>query len=53
MLSGLIGSLLAQGYNALDATISGSLAHTMAALNYKDNNYSLTPEELIKQIKKL
>ena len=27
----LIGSLLAQGYNTLDATINGSLAHTIAA----------------------
>ncbi len=53
VLSGLIGSLLAQGYDTLNATISGSLAHTMAALNYDENNYSLTPEELIKQIKKL
>ncbi len=53
VLSGLIGSLLAQGYSSLDATISGSLAHTFGALNFKENNYSLTPEELITQIKKL
>lgn len=53
VLSGLIGSLLAQGYSCLDATISGSLAHTLGALNFDGNNYSLTPEELIKQIKKL
>jgi len=53
VLCGLIGSLMAQGYNALEATISGSLAHTLASLNYKDNNYSLTPQELINQIKKL
>lgn len=53
VLSGLIGSLLAQGYDTLDATINGSLAHTIAAAKYSGNNYSLTPEELIKQIKKL
>ncbi len=53
VLSGLIGSLLAQGYNPLDATINGSLAHTIAASKYSGNNYSLTPEELINQIKKL
>ena len=53
VLSGLIGSLLAQGYSALDAAISGNLAHTIAAFNFDGNNYSLTPEELINQIKKL
>ncbi len=53
VLSGLIGSLLAQGYSCIDATISGSLAHTLGALNYTNNNYSLTPEQLIEQIKKL
>ncbi len=53
ILSGLIGSLLAQGYNTLNATINGNLAHTIAALNYKGNNYSLTPKQLINQIKKL
>ena len=53
VLSGLIGSLLAQGYSTLEATINGSLAHTIAALKYSGNNYSLTPKELINQIKKL
>ena len=53
VLSGLIGSLLAQGYNSLNAAIQGSLAHTIAALNFKKNNYSLTPKALIKEIKKL
>ncbi len=53
ILSGLIASLLSQGYTLLDATISGNLAHTLASLNYKGNNYSLTPKELISQIKKL
>jgi len=53
VLTGLIGSLLAQGYTPVNAAINGSLAHTIAASNYKGNNYSLSPEELISQIKKL
>jgi hydroxyethylthiazole kinase-like uncharacterized protein yjeF len=53
VLSGLIGSLLAQGYSCLEAAISGSLVHTLGALEFNYNNYSLTPEELIEQIKKL
>jgi len=53
ILSGLIGSLLAQGYSSLDAAISGTLAHTLAASNYTYSNYSLTPEGLIEEIKKL
>jgi len=53
VLGGLIGSLLAQGYNPLEATLSASLAHTIAAANYIQNNYSMTPEDLIKEIKKL
>jgi len=51
VLSGLIGSLLAQGYSSLDATLSASLAHSLVALNYKKNNYSLEPEDLIEGIK--
>ncbi len=53
VLSGLIASLLAQGYEALEATITASLAHTEAANNYKKNNYSLNPLNLIKEIKKI
>lgn len=53
ILSGLIGSLLAQGYSSLDAAISGTLAHTLAASNYTYSNYSLTPDGLIEEIKKL
>ena len=53
VLCGLIGSLLAQGYDSLNAAINGSLAHTIAALNYTKNNYSMTPEDLVKEIKKL
>jgi len=53
VLCGLIGSLLAQGYNTLEATINASLAHTIAASKYSKNNYSMSPEDLINEIKKL
>lgn len=53
VLSGLIASLLAQGYNPLNAAIFGSLAHTLAAKKCKKNNYSLNPNDLIKKVKKL
>jgi ADP-dependent NAD(P)H-hydrate dehydratase / NAD(P)H-hydrate epimerase len=53
VLCGLMGSLLAQGYDPLVAAINGSLAHTIAALNYEKNNYSMTPQDLIQEIKKL
>ena len=51
ILSGLISALLAQGYSSLEATIQGSLAHTIAAKNYKGNDYSLNVNDLIEQIK--
>ena len=53
VLSGLIASLLAQGYETLDAAITASLAHTLAANNYKKNNYSFGPQDLIEEIKKI
>ncbi|MGD9624948.1 MAG: NAD(P)H-hydrate dehydratase [Arcobacter sp.] len=53
VLSGLIGSLLAQGYKPLEAAISASLAHAMGARNYKKNNYSLIPSDLVEEIRKL
>ena len=53
VLSGLVGSLLAQGYKALDAAITASLAHAIASRNYKKNNYSLIPSDLIEEIRKL
>ena len=53
VLSGLIGSLLAQGYTPLQATITSSLAHTKLALMYEGANYSLSPNELIRNIKNL
>ncbi len=53
VLSGLIGSLLSQGYDPLHATINSSLAHALASNNYKRNNYSLIPDDLIQEIEKL
>jgi len=53
VLCGLIGSLLAQGYSPLDATLQGSLAHTIAASKYDGNNYAMTPQDLVTEIKKL
>lgn len=53
VLSGLIASLLAQSYNSLDAAITANLAHTLAAKNYKKNNYSLIPSDLVEEVKKL
>lgn len=53
VLSGLIGSLLAQGYEILDAAITASIAHAISSKNYSKNNYSLTPLDLIEEIKKL
>ncbi|MFA7082982.1 MAG: NAD(P)H-hydrate dehydratase [Arcobacteraceae bacterium] len=53
VLAGLMASLLAQGYTPLNAAISASLAHSLAANKYEGNNYSLTPQDLIMQIKKL
>lgn len=53
VLSGLIASLLAQGYDSLDASITASLAHALAAQNYKKNNYSLIPADLVEEVKKL
>jgi len=50
VLSGLIGSLLAQGRNTLDAAIHASLAHTRLAQNYDGADFSLTPEDLIEGI---
>ncbi|MGP1562133.1 MAG: NAD(P)H-hydrate dehydratase [Helicobacteraceae bacterium] len=53
VLAGMIGALLVQGYTPLDAAISASLAHSLAACNYPRNNYSLTADALIDEIMKL
>ncbi|DAB28347.1 MAG: bifunctional ADP-dependent (S)-NAD(P)H-hydrate dehydratase/NAD(P)H-hydrate epimerase [Sulfurimonas sp. RIFOXYD12_FULL_33_39] len=53
VLSGLIGSLSAQGYAPLEAAIHASLAHVKLALNYGGADFSLTPDDLIDGISKL
>lgn len=53
VLSGLIGALLAQGHNLLEAAINGSLTHAKLALSYKGADFSLTPDDLIDEISRL
>ncbi len=50
VLSGLVGALLAQGYGALDAAISASLAHTKLVQSYRGADFSLTADDLIAEI---
>ncbi|BDY13194.1 NAD(P)H-hydrate dehydratase [Hydrogenimonas cancrithermarum] len=51
ILSGLIASLMAQGYTPLNAAINGSLAHALSARRYKGANFSATAEDLIEEIR--
>ncbi len=51
VLSGLISSLLAQGYTPLNAAINGSLALAIAASRYKGADYSAVAEDLIEEIR--
>jgi len=50
VLSGLIVSLLAQGYTAIEAAIQGSLALVIAANHYKGSSYAMLSTDLIEQI---
>ena len=50
VLSGLIVSLLAQGYTGIDAAIQASLVLTMAANNYKGASYSMLATDIIEEI---
>ena len=47
VLSGLVGALLAQGYDPLEAAKTASITHAKLALNYTGSNFSLTPDDLI------
>lgn len=47
VLSGLIVSLLAQGYNSLNAAINGSLALALASKKFTKPNYYLIPTDII------
>ena len=53
VLSGLIGSLLAQGEEALVSAIQGSLALTASAKAYEGATYAMLPTDLIEEIGKL
>jgi len=50
VLSGLIGSLLAQGYSTIDAATTASLALTSAAKAYNGSSYAMLPIDLIEEI---
>ena len=50
-LSGIVAGLLAQGYDPLNAAISGTLAHALAARETKINDYALTAADVIKGLK--
>ena len=50
VLSGLIVSLLAQGYDAVDAAIQGSLVLTAAAEKYEGASYAMLSTDLIEEI---
>ena len=52
VLAGLVAALLAQGYSACDAAVSGSLAHALASRQVKCS-YGMTPFELIEKVKEL
>ncbi|PAF54286.1 bifunctional ADP-dependent (S)-NAD(P)H-hydrate dehydratase/NAD(P)H-hydrate epimerase [Helicobacter sp. 13S00482-2] len=50
VLSGMVGALIAQGYDRLKAAIVASLAHSFGARKEK-STYGLTPLKLIENIK--
>ena len=50
VLSGLIVSLLAQGYTGINAAIQSSLALTIAANNYNGATYSMLATDIIEEI---
>jgi len=53
VLSGLIVSLLAQGYTGQEAAIQGSLALVMATTHYKGASYAMLPTDIIDEVRKL
>ncbi len=53
VLSGLIVSLLAQGYTAIEAAIHGSLALVIAANHYKGSSYAMLSTDLIDEVARL
>jgi hydroxyethylthiazole kinase-like uncharacterized protein yjeF len=53
VLSGLIVSLLAQGYTGVEAAMQGSLALVMATNHYKGATYAMLPTDIIEEVSKL
>lgn len=53
VLSGLIVSLLAQGYTGVDAAVQASLALVLAAKNYNGASYAMLPTDLVSEVAKL
>ncbi|WP_456430882.1 NAD(P)H-hydrate dehydratase [Nitratifractor sp.] len=53
VLSGLIVALLAQGHEALDAAIQGSLALALAAQRYEGADYAMLSTDLIETLPNL
>jgi len=53
VLAGFIASLLAQGYEAIEAAKQGSIIHTLSAKKSKKNKYALSPFDLIKGVSRL
>jgi len=53
VLSGLIVSLLAQGYSGVEAAIQGSLALVMAANNYEGASYAMLSTDIIDEVARL
>ncbi|WDL77733.1 NAD(P)H-hydrate dehydratase [Helicobacter winghamensis] len=53
VLSGIISGLVAQGYSTLDSAINGVLMHSFCVESFlkTSNNFSLTPLDLIEQIR--
>lgn len=52
VLSGMIGALLAQGYDGLNAAITASIAHALAG-DLESCSYALTPQKIIANLAKL
>ena len=53
VLSGLIVSLLAQGYSAIDAAKQASLALVCASNHYSGASYAMLPTDIIDELTKL
>ena len=53
VLSGLVVSLLAQGYPGIEAAIHGSLALTAAASRYEGASYAMLPTDIVNGLSEL